>query len=83
MKEQALKSNPWIVFVSTPNKPGGFIESFLNEPESKYYKLKLDYTAGLGKIYTAEEIAEAKQDKTTFEREYNLKFLGQVGTCFC
>ena len=37
----STKSNPWIVFVSTPNKPGGFIESFLNEPESKYYKLKV------------------------------------------
>jgi hypothetical protein len=78
----STKSNPWIVFVSTPNKPGGFIESFINEPESKYYKLKLDYNAGLGKIYTTEEIAQAKEDKTTFEREYNLKFLGQVGTCF-
>lgn len=78
----STKSDPWIVFVSTPNKPGGFIESFLNEPESKYYKLRLDYTVGLGKIYTEEEIAEAKADTTTFEREYNLKFLGQVGTCF-
>ena len=78
----STKSDPWIVFVSTPNKPGGFIEQFLNEPESKYYKLQLDYTIGLGKIYTNEEITEAKQDKTTFEREYNLKFLGQVGTCF-
>jgi hypothetical protein len=78
----STKSDPWIVFVSTPNKPGGFIESFLNEPESKYYKLKLDFTIGLGKIYTEDEIAQAKEDNTTFEREYNLKFLGQVGTCF-
>ena len=78
----STKSDPWIVFVSTPNKPGGFIESFLNEPESKYYKLRLDYTIGLGKIYTTSEIAEAKEDKTTFEREYNLKFLGSHGTCF-
>ena len=59
----STKSDPWIVFVSTPNKPGGFIESFLNEPESKYYKLRLDYTVGLGKIYTEEEIA-ASQSKT-------------------
>lgn len=78
----STKSDPWIVFVSTPNKPGGFIESFINEPESKYYKLKLNYEVGLDKIYTPEEIAEAKEDTTTFEREYNLKFLGQVGTCF-
>lgn len=85
----STKSDPWIVFVSTPNKPGGFIESFLNEPESKYYKLRLDYTIGLEtdptrppKIYTIDEIMEAKQDSTTFEREYNLKFLGYIGTCF-
>lgn len=80
----STKSDPWVVFVSTPNKPGGFIEQFINEPESnhKYYKLKLGYEVGLGKIYTREEIEEAKQDNTTFEREYNLKFLGQVGTCF-
>lgn len=85
----STKSDPWIVFVSTPNKPGGFIESFLNEPESKYYKLKLNWEVGLEtnpekpqKIYTAEEISEAKLDSTTFEREYNLKFLGQIGTCF-
>ena len=78
----STKSDPWIVFVSTPNKPGGFIESFLNEPESKYYKLKLDYRTGLGKIYTDDEIAEAKLDSTSFDREYDLKFLGYVGTCF-
>ena len=82
LRERAQRSDPWIVFVSTPNKPGGFIESFLNEPESKYYKLKLDYRTGLGKIYTDDEIAEAKLDSTSFDREYDLKFLGYVGTCF-
>jgi hypothetical protein len=78
----STKSDPWIVFVSTPNKPGGFMETFLNEEDSQYYKIKLDYTVGLGKIYTDDEIAQAKLDRTSFDREYDLKFLGHVGTCF-
>ena len=78
----STKSDPWVVFVSTPNKPGGFMETFLNEEDSKYYNLKLDYRIGLGKIYTQQEIDQAKGDYTTFQREYDLKFLGSVGTCF-
>ena len=78
----STKSDPWVVFVSTPNKPGGFMETFLNEEDSKYYNLKLDYRIGLGKIYTQQEIEQAKGDYTTFQREYDLKFLGSVGTCF-
>ena len=78
----STKSDPWVVFVSTPNKPGGFMETFLNEEDSKYYKLKLDYRIGIGKIYTQQEIDQAKEDYTTFQREYDLKFLGSVGTCF-
>ena len=37
----------------------------------------LDYTYGVGKIYTAEEIEKAKQSPS-FEREYNLKYLGKI-----
>ena len=43
--------------------------------------MKLDYTYGLGKIYTTEEIEKAKQSPG-FEREYNLKFLGKIGNVF-
>jgi hypothetical protein len=35
----------------------------------------------LGKIYTAEEIEKAKQSPS-FEREYNLKYLGLIGNVF-
>lgn len=54
------KSNPWIVMVSTPNTPEGFFERIEKEPESTclYKRLFLDYTYGLGKIYTEQEIAE-------------------------
>jgi hypothetical protein len=56
------KSNPWIVMVSTPNTPEGLFERIEQEPEDKclYKRLLLDYTYGLGKIYTQEEIDAAK-----------------------
>jgi hypothetical protein len=49
----------------------------MKEPEDKciYKRLFLDYTYGLGKIYSKEEEAKAKQSPS-FEREYNLKYLG-------
>jgi hypothetical protein len=77
------KSDPYIVMVSTPNAPGGLFESIEHEPESTclYHKLFLDYTVGLGKIYTIEEIEKAKQSPS-FEREYGLKYLGRVGNTF-
>ena len=52
------KSNPWIVMVSTPNAPDGLFERIEKEPESTclYMRLFLDYTYGLGRIYTQAEI---------------------------
>ena len=41
----------------------------------------MDYTYGIGKIYTQEEIEKAKQ-LPSFEREYNLKYLGKIGNVF-
>ncbi|HJT48833.1 MAG TPA: DEAD/DEAH box helicase family protein [Nitrososphaeraceae archaeon] len=74
------KSNPYIVMVSTPNAPEGLFERIEKEPEDTclYKRLFLDYTYGIGKIYTAEEIEKAKQSPS-FEREYNLKYLGKIG----
>jgi hypothetical protein len=46
-----------------------------------YKRIFLDYTYGIGKIYTAEEIEKAKQSPS-FEREYNLKYLGRIGNVF-
>jgi hypothetical protein len=56
------KSNPWIVMVSTPNAPEGLFERIEKEPESTclYKRLYLDYTYGLGRIYTEDEISAAK-----------------------
>ena len=41
----------------------------------------LDYTYGLDRIYTRQEIEKAKASPS-FEREYNLKYLGQIGNMF-
>lgn len=76
-----IKSNPYIVMVSTPNKPGGLFEKMENEPTSRYHRMKLDYTYGIGKIYDA-AFLEAEKQEEYFEREYNLKYLGKVGNVF-
>jgi hypothetical protein len=77
------KSNPHIVMVSTPNAPEGLFERIEKEPESTclYKRLLLDYTYGLNKIYTQDEIDAAKQSPS-FEREYNLKYFGLIGNVF-
>jgi hypothetical protein len=77
------KSNPWIVMSSTPNAPDQLFDHIEQEPESMclYKRILLDYTYGLGKIHTADEIAAAKASPS-FEREYNLKYLGLIGNVF-
>jgi hypothetical protein len=44
-------------------------------------RLFLDYTYGLDRIYMKKEIQKAKAS-LSFEREYNLKYLGKVGNVF-
>jgi hypothetical protein len=77
------KSDPYIVMVSTPNAPDGLFERIEKESEDTclYKRIFLDYTYGIGKIYTQEEIEKAKQSPS-FEREYNLKYLGKIGNVF-
>jgi hypothetical protein len=69
--------------VSAPNSPDGLFEKIEKEPEETciYKRLLLDYTYGLDKIYTREEIEKAKASPS-FEREYNLKYLGGIGNIF-
>jgi hypothetical protein len=77
------KSDPHIVMVSTPNAPGGLFETIEREADEicLYRRLKMDYTYGLDKIYTIQEIEKAKKSPS-FEREYNLKYLGLIGNVF-
>ena len=69
--------------VSTPNAPNGLFEKIEGEPEESciYKRLKMDYTYGLNKIYTKEEIDKAKKS-TSFGREYDLQYLGLIGNTF-
>lgn len=77
------KSDPYIILVSTPNAPGGLFEKIEKEPESTciYKRLKMDYTYGIGKIYSKEEIEKQKQSPS-FRREYDLQYLGLIGNTF-
>jgi hypothetical protein len=77
------KSDPFIVMVSTPYAPDGLFDSIEKEPEETciYKRILLDYTYGLDKIYAREEIEKAKISPS-FEREYNLKYLGGIGNIF-
>src|SRR5215208_3434272 len=77
------KSDPFIVMVSTPYAPDGLFDRIEKEPEETciYKRLLLDYTYGLDKIYTKEEIEKAKVSPS-FEWEYNLKYLGGIGNVF-
>lgn len=77
------KSDPFIAIVSTPNLPGGLMQTIQNEPDatSVYHKLFFPYTVGLGKIYTPQEIERAMASPT-FQREYNLQYGHGVGNIF-
>ena len=75
------KTDPHIIMVSTPNLPGGLYEEMEKEKDCMYERLKLDYKIGLGKIYTEELIAQAKESPS-FEREYNLQYGYGVGDIF-
>jgi hypothetical protein len=69
--------------VSTPYAPDGLFDSIEKEPDETciYKRILLDYTYGLDKIYTREEIEKAKISPS-FEREYDLQYLGGIGNVF-
>jgi hypothetical protein len=77
------KSNPFIVLASTPNRPGSLFDTIERERENDciYHRIKLDYTYGLGKLYTKKEIDKAMQSPS-FKREYDLQFEGIIGNTF-
>jgi hypothetical protein len=66
---------------STPNRPDGLFQSIEKDPNSKYHKIILDYTVGLGKIYDPLEI-EKKKLEPEFPREYCGQYLGRIGNVF-
>jgi hypothetical protein len=68
------KLSPMVCAISTPGSPDSTFAQIGNEEPSLYAKLRFNYTRGLGKVYTNEEIELAKLSKF-FENEYNLKFV--------
>ncbi len=75
------KTNPHIAMVSTPNLPGGLFERMEDEKDNGYVMKFMDYTIGVGKVFTQENIDTAKKSPS-FEREYNLKYGFGVGDIF-
>ena len=75
------KSNCKIILCSTPYKPLGLMQRIENDPNSKYVKLKLDYRHGLDKIYDRNFIEKMKLEPE-FEREFNCRYLGRIGSVF-
>jgi len=72
------KSNCKIILASTPFKPNGLMQRIEQDPNSKYFKLRLHHQLGLDKIYNAKEIELRKQD-IEFKREFELQYLGKTG----
>lgn len=79
-----VKTNPWVVMVSTPHEPGSLfhkIEQMKSDEEAGYKRIQYLYERGLGKIYESSFIeAEKKQDY--FKREYEGQYAYGVGTLF-
>ena len=63
--------------------PEGLMQTIENEPSNSclYHRIKLDYRYGLSKIYSLKDIEIAKQSPS-FDREYDLKYLGKVGNLY-
>ena len=74
------KSDPFIVMISTPGSPLGLMESIKKESEETciYRRLYMGWEYGIGKIYSAADIAKAKMSPS-WEREFCLKFSGRIG----
>jgi hypothetical protein len=68
------KSNCKIILASTPFKPNGLLQRTEEDTNSKYYKLKLHYKLGVGKICDSKEIELRKQDiEFKSLKGYNIK----------
>jgi hypothetical protein len=75
------KSNCNTIMCSTRNRPDGLFQGIEKDPNSKYKKIILDYTVGLGKIYGPEEIKK-KMQEPEFPGEYQGMYLARIGNIF-
>ena len=75
------KSDPWIIMCSTPSSPYGLFAQMEQEQSSIYKRITMDYTYGLDRIYSRQEIERARKSPS-FAREYECKYIGEIGSCF-
>jgi hypothetical protein len=77
-------SNPYIILLSTPNKPNDAMQKELDNDNSMFYKLYFDYNYGLEgpfPIYSKKQIEIAKKSRE-FPREFELQPIGESGSIF-
>jgi len=78
-----IKSNAKIILSSTPFRPNDIMQKIELDPNSKYFKLKLHYSLGVGNIYNSKEIELKRNDvQFDFKREFELQYTGGQGNCF-
>ena len=75
------KTNPFIIWVSTPYYPTGVFYDIGNEAQSRYKRFWMDYKRGLNKIYSEEDIEEQKLSPS-FAGEYCLQWGMGTGNIF-
>lgn len=76
------KTHPMVLFNSTPNLPGGLMDTMIHEVDSIYDVILLHYKLGLeAGIYHPFEIQEAMRSPS-FPREYELVFGIGIGNIF-
>jgi hypothetical protein len=75
------KSNPLIIWISTPNRPDGLFARMEAESPSMYTKIFWDWRVCVGKMFSMQEIEQAKK-APGFEREMNLSYGGLLGNAF-
>jgi hypothetical protein len=73
-----------VALTSTPNHEGDLTDEIRKEPEEScmFKRLYMDYTVALDKLFTLDEINNAKRTSPAFEREFNLSFTHSIGNVF-
>ncbi len=75
------KSKAKIILSSTPFHPNDIMHKIELDKDSKYFKLRLHYSLGAGKIYDSKEIA-LRKNGVEWKREMELQWLGRQGNVF-
>ena len=75
------KTNPFIIWVSTPYYPRGVFFEIGNEAQCRYTRKWFDYKRGLNRIYSEEDIEEQKLSPS-FASEYCLQWGMGTGNIF-